>query len=72
VLTRYRRDLPILVVDDDPVCASFCAHPGSGGYLWSKQRTDKSRWRSWTADCRVILLDLMMPELDGFGVVRTA
>jgi CheY-like chemotaxis protein len=71
VLNRYRRDLPVLVVDDDSDVRQLLRRTlESEGYTV----LEADNGRAALAQLEnvlpgVILLDLMMPELDGFGVV---
>jgi CheY-like chemotaxis protein len=71
VLTKYRRDLPVLVVDDDAAIRELLrrileeesysvveAHNGRAALERMSERVPG-----------VILLDLMMPEMDGFEFV---
>ncbi len=71
VLKRYRRDLSILVVDDDPALRvllrrllereGYAVHEAENG------RAALRRLRE--APPGLIVLDLMMPEMDGFDFV---
>jgi GAF domain-containing protein/CheY-like chemotaxis protein/anti-sigma regulatory factor (Ser/Thr protein kinase) len=71
VLKRYRRDLPVLVVDDDPeVRALFRRMLEPDGYTVVEAANGRAafeRLRDITPG--VILLDLMMSEMDGFEFV---
>ncbi|HEY7759452.1 MAG TPA: response regulator [Burkholderiales bacterium] len=71
VLARYRKDMPILVVDDDAgVRQALRRTLEAEGYAVAE--AENGRIALELLDARlpgVILLDLMMPELDGFGVV---
>jgi CheY-like chemotaxis protein len=73
VLGRYRRDLPVLVVDDDPefrgLARRMLEREGYRVIEAENGRTGLDR----LAEARpgVILLDLMMPEMDGFEFVTT-
>ncbi len=68
VLRRYRRDLPVLVVDDDAGFRELMRRVlEREGYTV----TEADNGRAGLAELRehlpgVILLDLMMPEMDGF------
>jgi CheY-like chemotaxis protein len=68
VLTKYRRDLPVLVVDDDPAARSLLRRIlEAEGYSVIEAENGRA-----ALDCTgervpgVILLDLMMPQMDGF------
>jgi GAF domain-containing protein/DNA-binding response OmpR family regulator len=71
VLRQHRRDLPVLVVDDDAeVRALFRRMLEPDGYAVMEApngRAALERLREITPG--VILLDLMMPEMDGFEFV---
>jgi CheY-like chemotaxis protein/anti-sigma regulatory factor (Ser/Thr protein kinase) len=71
VLARHRRDLPILVVDDDPgVRQALRRMLEAEGYAVAEAENGRAALQLLDAKLPgVILLDLMMPELDGFGVV---
>jgi PAS domain S-box-containing protein len=68
VLNHYRRDLPVLVVDDDPALRELIRRIlEREGY----RVADAENGRAALARIRetppgLILLDLMMPEMDGF------
>jgi GAF domain-containing protein/DNA-binding response OmpR family regulator/anti-sigma regulatory factor (Ser/Thr protein kinase) len=68
VLGRYRRDLPILVVDDDAdfraLARRMLEREGYAVVEADNGRVALDRLRDATPG--VILLDLMMPEMDGF------
>jgi CheY-like chemotaxis protein len=71
VLGKYRRDRPILVVDDDPglreLVRRILEREGYEVVEAENGRVALERLRESVPG--VILLDLMMPELDGFDVV---
>jgi signal transduction histidine kinase/CheY-like chemotaxis protein len=71
VLARYRRDMPILVVDDDAdVRQALRRTLEAEGYAVAEADNGRTALELLDAGLPgVILLDLMMPELDGFGVV---
>ncbi len=74
VLKGYRRDRSILVVDDDPTVRElFRRLLEREGYAVQEAengRTALARLRE--APPGVILLDLMMPDMDGFDVIAAA
>ncbi len=71
VLARYRRDLPILVVDDDPGVRQLLRRTlEAEGYAVTEAENGQTALALlYSGLPGVILLDLMMPVLDGFGVV---
>ena len=71
VLGRHRRDLPVLVVDDDPDFRELARRLlGREGYTVIEAENGRAALaRLGDATPGVILLDLMMPEMDGFDVV---
>jgi signal transduction histidine kinase/DNA-binding response OmpR family regulator len=71
VLARYRRDLPILVVDDDPGVRQLLRRTlEAEGYTVAEAENGQAALALLESGLPgVILLDLMMPVLDGFGVV---
>ena len=68
VLARYRRDLPVLVVDDDVTVRQLLRRmlepEGYAVVEAENGRAALARMREITP--ALILLDLMMPEMDGF------
>ncbi len=72
VLARYRKDMPILVVDDDAgVRQALRRTLEAEGYTVAEAENGRAALELLDARLPgVILLDLMMPELDGFGVVN--
>jgi CheY-like chemotaxis protein len=71
VLGKYRRDLPVLVVDDDAELRALLRRMlEPAGYRVVEAdngRAALDRLRDVTPS--VVLLDLMMPEMDGFEFV---
>ncbi len=71
VLARYRRDLPVLVVDDDAdfrdLARRVLEREGYSVVEAENGRAALARLRDTVPG--VILLDLMMPEMDGFDFV---
>jgi GAF domain-containing protein/CheY-like chemotaxis protein len=71
VLGRHRRDLPVLVVDDDPdfrdLTRRMLEREGYTVIEADNGRAALDRLRDTVPG--VILLDLMMPEMDGFDFV---
>jgi hypothetical protein len=71
VLGKYRRDLPVLVVDDEPEVRQLLRRMlEPEGYTVVEAdngRVALERLREMTPS--VVLLDLMMPEMDGFEFV---
>jgi GAF domain-containing protein/CheY-like chemotaxis protein/anti-sigma regulatory factor (Ser/Thr protein kinase) len=71
VLARYRPDLPVLVVDDDPdfrqLARRMLEREGYTVVEADNGRVALDRLRD--AMPGVVLLDLMMPEMDGFDFV---
>jgi CheY-like chemotaxis protein/anti-sigma regulatory factor (Ser/Thr protein kinase) len=68
VVERYRRDQPVLVVDDDPAVRALLRKTLEGAGL-SVAEADNGRAaldRLREAAPGLVLLDLMMPEMDGF------
>ena len=68
---RYRRDLPILVVDDDAGVRQLLRRTlEAEGYSVGEAENGRAALALLESGLPgVILLDLMMPEMDGFGVV---
>ena len=71
VLTKYRRDLPVLVVDDDAGVRQLLRRMlEPAGYTVVEAANGREALeRLREAAPGVILLDLMMPEMDGFEFV---
>jgi CheY-like chemotaxis protein len=71
VLGRYRRDLPVLVVDDDADFRDLARRTlEREGYTVVEAENGRAALdRLRDAMPSVILLDLMMPEMDGFDFV---
>jgi GAF domain-containing protein/CheY-like chemotaxis protein len=74
VLARYRPDLPVLVVDDDPdfrdLARRMLEREGYTVTEAANGRAALDRLREGVPG--VVLLDLMMPEMDGFDFVVAA
>jgi signal transduction histidine kinase/CheY-like chemotaxis protein len=68
VLRKYRRDLPVLVVDDDAGLRQLVARMlQAAGYAVVEAENGRAALeRLREGPPSVILLDLMMPEMDGF------
>jgi signal transduction histidine kinase/CheY-like chemotaxis protein len=71
VLARYRRDAPVLVVDDDAALRELMRRvlEGAGYTVVEAENGRVALERLRAVSPGVILLDLMMPEMDGFEVV---
>ena len=71
VLNKYRRDAPVLVVDDDATLRELLRRilEGAGYTVVEAENGRVALERLRTMVPGVILLDLMMPEMDGFEVV---
>ncbi len=70
VLKKYRRDLPILVVDDDPVLRELLRRIlEKEGYAVLEAENGRVGMERMRLSPGLILLDLMMPEMDGFEFV---
>ena len=71
VLERYRRDLPVLVVDDDADFRDLARRTlEREGYTVIEAENGRAALdRLRDAVPGVVLLDLMMPEMDGFDFV---
>ncbi len=71
VLERYRRDLPVLVVDDDADFRNLARRTlEREGYTVIEAENGRAALdRLRDAVPGVVLLDLMMPEMDGFDFV---
>ena len=71
VIERYRRDLPVLVVDDDPdfrdLARRMLEREGYTVIEAENGRAALDRLRDTVPG--VVILDLMMPEMDGFDFV---
>ena len=71
-MKKYRHDLPVLVVDDDDVLRELLRRIlEKDGYTVVEARNGKealARLNELTPG--IILLDLMMPEMDGFELVE--
>jgi CheY-like chemotaxis protein len=68
VVERYRRDRPVLVVDDDPAVRALLRKTleGVGMNVAEADNGRAGLERLGEAPPGLILLDLMMPEMDGF------
>ncbi|HTO44688.1 MAG TPA: GAF domain-containing protein, partial [Burkholderiales bacterium] len=71
ILTKYRRDLPVLVVDDDVSMRLMLRRIlQEEGYAVIEAENGRAALeRLSEAAPGVVLLDLMMPEMDGFEVL---
>ncbi|MBI3457064.1 MAG: response regulator, partial [Candidatus Rokubacteria bacterium] len=71
ILKKYRRDLPVLIVDDDPALRQAIRRilEREGYAVVEAQNGRVALDRLRDAAPGVILLDLMMPEMDGFDFV---
>ena len=71
VLNKYRREAPVLVVDDDAALRELMRRilEGAGYTVVEAENGRAALERLRTMAPGVILLDLMMPEMDGFEVV---
>jgi GAF domain-containing protein/CheY-like chemotaxis protein len=71
VLNKYRREAPVLVVDDDATLRELLRRilEGAGYTVVEAENGRIALERLRTLAPGVILLDLMMPEMDGFEVV---
>src|SRR5262249_10699040 len=71
VVTKYRRDLPVLVVDDDATLRELARRilekEGYAILEAENGRVALERAREMTPG--LVLLDLIMPEMDGFEFV---
>jgi CheY-like chemotaxis protein len=68
VLKKYRRDLPVLVVDDDAVLRQLLRRmlEPEGYTVVEAENGRVALERLREISPSVVLLDLMMPEMDGF------
>jgi GAF domain-containing protein/CheY-like chemotaxis protein len=71
VLKKYRRDLPVLIVDDDAVLRQLLRRilEPEGYKVVEAENGRVALDRLRAVSPSVILLDLMMPEMDGFEFV---
>ena len=71
VLEKYRRDLPVLVVDDDVTVRQLLRRKlEPEGYTVVEAENGRAALeRLRDVSPSVVLLDLMMPEMDGFEFV---
>ena len=71
VLNKYRREAPVLVVDDDATLRELLRRilENAGYTVVEAENGRVALERLRTMAPGVILLDLMMPEMDGFEVV---
>ena len=71
VLNKYRREAPVLVVDDDATLRELLRRilEGAGYTVVEAENGRVALERLRATSPGVILLDLMMPEMDGFEVV---
>src|SRR5262249_36693940 len=72
VLSRYRRDLPVLVVDDDADLRHLLRRAVEReGFVVSEAENGRvALGRVRAAPHGLVLLDLLMPEMDGFDFVH--
>src|SRR5206468_6309874 len=71
VLARYRRDLPVLVVDDDPDFRQLLrrALERDGFAVTEAENGGAALERIRVTRPGVVLLDLLMPGMDGFDFI---
>jgi CheY-like chemotaxis protein len=71
VLAKYRRDLPVLIVDDDAGVRQLLRRMlEAEGYAVVEADNGRAAFdRVRDVAPSVVLLDLMMPEMDGFEFV---
>ncbi len=67
------RGMRVLIIDDEPInCTLLCSMLSEAGFTQLEAITNSREsivaFRTWRPD--IILLDLMMPWLDGFGVME--
>jgi len=71
ILGKYRRDQPVLVVDDDPEVRTLLRRmlEPAGFSVVEAENGRAALERLREVKPTVVLLDLMMPEMDGFAFV---
>jgi GAF domain-containing protein/CheY-like chemotaxis protein len=71
ILRKYRRDLPVLLVDDDPTMRALARrHLEREGYAVIEAENGRAALdRARETEPGLVLLDLIMPEMDGFEFV---
>ena len=61
----------LLVIDDDPDMCALVAHAATSAGLQATSSTDFEQFKSGlTAETDVVVIDLMMPKVDGIEVIR--
>ena len=72
VLKKYRRDVPVLVVDDDePLRQLMCRILEREGFTVTEAENGRiALERARETSPGLVVLDLMMPEMDGFAFVE--
>ena len=61
----------LLVIDDDPDMCALVAHAATSAGLEATSSTDFEQFKAGlTADTDLVVIDLMMPKVDGIEVIR--